>query len=296
MNSMLAILLAAGAAGQAPDRVPAPPATAPAPINGPWSVVYAEWRGQPLNLGNTLDIRGGSFQLMLDGQPRTFHLDFGPGHSVQAVPAGQIVPATTVPASPAPARTPPVAGAPPHPGDPPPAPPPPPRAGDAPRTQPVPPGRGTSVTAPSTPREETTPIPTGRGTTPPLPGAVTAPGTEGVGSGAMTGRPGEAGRPPVPLPGAARTAAVVPGSMEGVFIVSNNFLCLSLNPVGVEAPAPSGRTTTSLRPNTGAGNAVIPPPQTQPGPVTAAPGQPVTTLRRDALVLILRQSAPPPAP
>src|SRR3954447_8160792 len=116
MNCLAALLLAAGAAPQPPATTPpesapvtpapaarvAPaPAAAVATFDGNWSVVYAENVGRPVNVGPALAIQNGTVTINL-GTPVTYRLDIGPGHAVQAIPAGAVspVPAPTAGATP----------------------------------------------------------------------------------------------------------------------------------------------------------------------------------------------------
>jgi hypothetical protein len=262
MNLLLTLALAAGAAPQAPPP-PAPPPSSlppaglPARLDGHWSVVYAEQAGHRIDLGPALDVRNGAVVLNLDGQARTYRLDFGPGHTLQAAP---VTPGATAPVTP---------------------------------ETPAAPARPATPAAPAVP---------GTGTRPAAP--VTAPGVQGVGSGAVTGTgsgprtgdtsgttPAAPGTSPNPNQGTAGRASTTPGALDGVFILSNEFLCLSLSPTGTTALGPSPGTVRGpdvgpgAAPGTSTSRYTAPPPAVTP---TLAPG-----VRHDALVVILRRSTPP---
>jgi hypothetical protein len=243
MTCLVALLFTAGATPQ-PPAAPLAPAPAVATFDGSWTVVYAENVGRPVTLGPTLPIQNGTVTINL-GHPVTYRLDIGPGHAVQAVPAGTVAPGTSRPAAPA--------------------------------------------------------------ATPAPPGTVTAPGAGGVGSGEITSpaRGAQSGRSPAPpeSPGAAtgpgssplpaappagRTAPE-PGTLQGTFILSQEYLVLSLNPVGAAAlgASPGTTTGTDVGPGAAPGGARTTPPTAAPGPNAAGGG-----VRQDAFVLILRRTVP----
>jgi hypothetical protein len=79
-----------------------------------------------------------------------------------------------------------------------------------------------------------------------------------------------------------------PGTLQGVFILSQDYLCLSLSPVGTTALGSSPGTVSG----TPAGNVAAPasgatlaPPVTQAGPNAAGGG-----VRQDAFVLVLKRA------
>jgi hypothetical protein len=82
--------------GDQPPRQPqaAPPAAAPAArLDGAWSVVYAERAGRRVDLGPSVELRGGTLSWTQDGRTVGWRLEFGPGYTLQALPAGSAAPA-----------------------------------------------------------------------------------------------------------------------------------------------------------------------------------------------------------
>jgi hypothetical protein len=260
MTCLFALALAVGAPQTPGTLPPAPPAASA--FDGNWTVVYAENLGRPITMAPSLAIRGGTVTINL-GQPVTYRLDVGPGHSVQAIPAAASVPG---------AATPPV---PPVPAVPPPA------------TPPVGPGP-TAVTAPGASGvgsgESTSPglgPKTGRttGTAPATSPPPTASSAGGPGGGVATA-PG-APTPATP-PVGARRSATVPGSLDGTFILSQEYLVLSMSPTGATALGASPGTAPTADVTPGGRVAA---PGAAPGPNAAGGG-----IRQDAFVLILRRA------
>jgi hypothetical protein len=253
----MSCLLVLALAVRADPQVAAPPPTTPPPaprtdlaFDGVWTVVYVENVGRPVNMDPSLPIRNGTVTINI-GQPVTYRLDIGPGHTVRLLPATADVPGGTVAASGAPGST-------------------------------------------------VAPVPTTTPPVPPPPPVVTAPGATGVGSGEIsspangprTGASATTATPTVPSTGTVagsgtaagtsatpttavsaaipRPPAAPPGTLEGTFILSQEYLCLSVSPI---AAAPAATTPG-------------------PAPASAAPGSPVGGIRQDAFVLILKRNPP----
>jgi hypothetical protein len=263
MSFALFVALTAGAPqvppplpGQAlPPTVPnqaLPPSAAPVSrLDGRWAIVYAEQAGRRADFGPTLDVRNGAVALTFDGRPQTYRLDLGPGYTAQAMP---VAVGSAAPVAPGAAAT----------------------VVPSPRPPATPPS-----TVPRGPSERTgisnDGLPLNRGTpgSPPATGIGTSPTPASPTLVSPTLDPGLAGRP-----------AVTPGALQGTFILSNEFLCLSLSPTGEAALGTS--------PGTVRGNDVGP--GAAPGSSTSryatlptATPAAIPGVRQDALILILRR-------
>jgi hypothetical protein len=142
------------------------------------------------------------------------------------------------------------------------------------------PATGTTLSTP------TTQSPTAAGLGPKAP---SVPGATGVGSGEITSPgsgPKESPRQSPPV-----RSAPEPGTLQGVFVLSQEYLCISMSPVGTQAlgasPGTTSGTATGGVASPGGGTTPIAPPVTQAAPNAAAGG-----VRQDAFILVLRRAAP----
>ena len=271
---VLLALVALGPSPQPPQTTrdaalqsPRSPA-AVSPFDGTWTVVYAESNGRRMDnaANSSVTIRGGVLGFNEGGRPTSMRLDFGPQHLVWAYDIGVSAPAATGTGTSGTERSRTGAGTT-NPG--------------APATTGSRSGTGTAgqgTTGTGAPESGTTgrPATPTTGQPPAAPGAP-APagsrpgvgtGTTGQGAPATTGQgtSGTAGS----RTGTIGTTAPAPGTTgtptrpghQGVFIASQEYLCIALNMSDLGTPAlpPGGAGVDRGRP--GAGPA---PAQTNPG-------------------------------